>query len=169
VSPPAPGLPPEVESLLEDWEQFALKASDRQSQACDHFEQRDSFFGISSTVLAAVVGSTLFVTLQNTTTTAIRLLFGTIGVAGAVLSGIQTTAKYGNRAERHRQAARQYGAAVRTIAELRALPPAADQIQARLDGVRKTLDDAGAMAANVPSKIWNGPPTQQRRPTAPPT
>jgi hypothetical protein len=132
----------------------SLRASGRHSAACDYYERLDAFYGIGSTVLAAVVGSTVFVTLQNTASEAIRIIAGIVGVTAAVWSGIQTAAKYGQRAERHRQASRQYATAVREIAELRAIPPPAGQLQARLDRLRKTLDETGAMAPNVPPRIW---------------
>ncbi len=75
----------------------------------------------------------------------------------AIGSGIQTTAKYGQVAERYRQASRSYGAVARRIDELLADPPAPDQVLTVLDQLRKSLDDTGALAPNVPPKIWNAP------------
>jgi hypothetical protein len=158
IGPPAPsapdGLSQSVESLLEEWRKMALKATGRHSSACDYYERLDSFYGVGSTVLTAVVGSTVFVTLQSSAAEGIRIAAGVVGVIAAVASGIQTAAKYGQRAERHRQASRHYAVVVRQIAEIRALPPPSEHIQAELDALRKSLDDTGAMAPNVPPNIW---------------
>lgn len=152
--PSSPELDVDTQALLEEWRALSLKASGRHSAACDYYERLDAIYGVGSTVLAAIVGSTVFVTLQHATGEAVRIIAGLIGVTAAIASGIQTTAKYAQRAERHRQASRQYAATVRQIAELRALPPPADVIQHRLDTLRKILDDTGAMAPNVPPRIW---------------
>ena len=127
--PPAqPQLTAAVTKVLHDWQADSLKACDRHSAACDYFNQLDSIYGIGSTVLAA-----------------------------AVASGVQTAGKYGQRAERHRQASRHYSTVTRQIDEILADPPSADQVKAAPDGLRKSLDDTGAMAPNVPPRIWGAP------------
>jgi uncharacterized protein YrrD len=103
-----PGLQEPVEGLLEDWREMALKASGRHSAAYDRYENLDSFYGVGSTVLTALVGSTIFVTLQKTASEAIRIIAGLVAAVAAIASGVQTAAKYGQRAERYRQASRHY-------------------------------------------------------------
>lgn len=158
-APSAGTLEPSIEKLLTNWRGVAVEASRKHSNACDHYETLDGWLGIGSTALTAIVGSAVFVSIQHSPGDAAQAIVGFIGVVAAISSGIQTTAKYGQRAERHRQASRQYGATVRQIDELRALPPGATDLQARLDSLRKNFDDTGAMAPNVPPKIWNAPAT----------
>lgn len=105
--------------------------------------------------MAAVVGSTVFVSLQQTTALAVKIIAGVIGLTAAVASAIQTTAKFGARAEKHRQASRLYGALVREIEEVRALPPSHSDLETRIDDLRKSFDSAGTMAPDVPPKIWD--------------
>ena len=152
---PTPAETPSVNKLLHQWHALARKAEDRHSAACDLYERYDQVFGIGSTVLTAIVGSTLFVTLTNSTSEGLRIIVGLVAVIAAVASGIQTTAKYGALAERYRQASRHYGAVTRQIAELLADAPPQDQMTAELDTIRKALDDTGAMAPNVPPRIWD--------------
>ncbi|HWE82727.1 MAG TPA: SLATT domain-containing protein [Gaiellaceae bacterium] len=152
---------PSIEKLLANWRGVAVEASEKHSNACDHYENLDGWLGIGSTALTAIVGSAVFVSIQHSPGDAAQAIVGFIGVVAAIASGIQTTAKYGQRAERHRQASRQYGATVRQIDELRALPPGASDLQARLDSLRKGFDDTGAMAPNVPPNIWNAPATSK--------
>lgn len=136
------------------------------SAACDVYEHRDGLYGVGSTALTAIVGSTLFVTLQNTTSEAIRIIAGLVAIVAAIASGIQTFAKYGQLAERYRQASRGYSAVARRIDELLADPPPAAQIGVALDQLRKSLDDTGALAPNVPP--GSGTPTR-RGPASIPT
>jgi hypothetical protein len=159
-----PMLSDSVRDLLGQWQTMALKASRRHSSACDNYEHRNALFGTLSTVLTAIVGSTIFVTLQHTTSEGVRIIFGLLAALAAVISGVQTTAKYGQLAERFRQASRRYATVARRIEELLATPPSPDGLEAALDELRKELDDIGAMAPNVPPKIWNKPdPSEQHR------
>ena len=154
TTPIADELPKGIDDLIRTWNSVALKASDRHAAACDHYERLDSGLGIASTALAAIVGSTIFVSLQLTTSLVVKIAAGVVGIAAAVLFGIQTTAKFGARSERHRQASRRYGALVREVEELRALPPAHVDLISKVDALRKDFDDAGSMAPDVPPRIW---------------
>ncbi len=151
-----------VQVLLEEWRTMALRASDRHSAACDRYQQWDSMYGLGSTVLTAIVGSTIFVTLQKTTSETFRIIAGLVAATAAVASGIQTTAKYGQLGERYRQASRHYSTVARRIDELLVAPPDAAEVTGVLDQLRKSLDEVGAMAPNVPPRIWNAGPDGQQ-------
>ena len=156
-------LPTRAQTLLKEWRDMALKASGRHSTACDHYERRDQAYGLGSTALTAIVGSTIFVTLQNTASEAIRIVAGLVAATAAIASGIQTTAKYGQLSERYRQASRQYATVARRIDEILAAPPSQAELTALLDQLRKSLDEVGAMAPNVPPKIWQAGPDERHR------
>lgn len=156
-------LPPGVQTLLKEWREMALKASGRHSTACDRYERRDQVYGVGSTALTAIVGSTIFVTLQKTASEAVRILAGLFAATAAVASGIQTTAKYAQLSERYRQASRQYATVARRIDEILAAPPGQTELIAVLNQLRKSLDEVGAMAPNVPPKIWKTGPDEQHR------
>ena len=156
-------LSPRVLKLLREWRKMALKASDRHSAASDRYESRDQLYGLGSTALTAIVGSTIFVTLQKTASETVRIIAGLVAAVAAVASGIQTTAKYGQLSERYRQASRQYATVARHIDEILAAPPEQAELKTLLDQLRKSLDEVGAMAPNVPPKIWTSGPDQQHR------
>ena len=63
--PSSGALDAPVEKLLENWRAVALKASRKHSNASDYYETLDGWYGIGSTVLAAIVGSAVFITLQH--------------------------------------------------------------------------------------------------------
>jgi len=149
------GPPPAAGALLDQWSKTAVKAAGRHAAACDHFEHWDSVLGLTSAIFAAIVGSTIFISLQQATSLVVKLAAGAIGLIAAIAAAVQTTVKYGARAERHRQASRQYGALLRQVDELRALPPPPVDLQSRIDQLRKGFDDAGTAAPDVPPRIWN--------------
>jgi hypothetical protein len=152
---PGAGPPPGTATLLDLWSKTAAKAAGRHADACDYFEHWDSVLGLTSAVLAAIVGSTIFISLQQTTSLVVKLAAGAIGLIAAIAAAVQTTVKYGARAERHRQASRQYGALLRQLDELRALPPPPGELESKIDQLRKGFDDAGTAAPDVPPRIWN--------------
>jgi hypothetical protein len=51
----------------------------------------------------------------------------------------------------------------RRIDEILADPPSKTALTAVLDHLRKSLDDVGAMAPNVPPKIWKAGPDEDHR------
>jgi len=155
------GLPPSTKEVIEEWARVAGKATDRHAAACDYFERLNSQLGVTTTALAAIVGSTVFVGLQQTTSPWIKAAEGTLGLAAAVLAGIQTTMKFGARSEQYRQASRHYGALARQIDEFLALPPSPADLPEKFDTLRKSFDDAGAAAPDVPPRIWNQKPRRQ--------
>lgn len=139
--------------LVQTWREGALKASSRHSNACDRFTALDSGLAVGSAILAAIAGASIVASLGSTTPS-IKIGAGVASLIAAVLSGIQATMKWGARSERHRVAARAYGAIARQAEELADLPPSDAEITTRIDALRKALDDAGANAPNVPGDIW---------------
>jgi hypothetical protein len=152
-----------VQALLQEWRTMALNASGRHSAACDRYQHLDSIYGVGSTVLTAIVGSTIFVTLQKTASETIRIIAGMVAAVAAVASGIQTAAKYAQLAERYRQASRHYATVARRIDELLADPPDNAHVTGVLDQLRKSLDEVGALAPNVPPRIWSTRPDEEHR------
>ena len=155
VAPPSQGpLPADMTRLLSQWRALADKASVRHSRACDRYHRMDSFYGVGSTVLTAIIGSTIFITLQKSTSEGVRIAAGIVGAVAAIASAIQTAGKYAKSAEEYRQASRTYSAISRQIAEIMARPPAEAQWTVTMDQLRKSLNDAGTTSPNVPFGIW---------------
>jgi hypothetical protein len=148
-------LDPKSAALLGEWHGTATLASERHSTACDYYAALDRFYGTSSTVLTAIVGSAVFISLTKSTSTGLRVAAGVVGVIAAILSAVQTGAKYAAQSERHRTASRAYGALGRQMEEIQAIGLAAGgDVQTELDTINKTMNDIGQTAPNVPPRIW---------------
>jgi hypothetical protein len=141
--------------LLAEWLADAKQAEEAHSEAADHFGTFDSWVGGAAAVLAALIGTSVFATLEQPLSTPVRVLAALVTFAAAALSGLQTFIKPGARAEAHRQASRAYGALERQIEQAQAdRPTSGAEAERELDTIRSGLDNAGKEAPNVPPRIW---------------
>ena len=66
-------------------------------------------FGIPTVVMSALLGTTVFASLQNSDISWIKFLMVVLSVSMVALTSLQTFFKYSERAERHKTAAVQIG------------------------------------------------------------
>jgi hypothetical protein len=107
-------------------------------------------------VLSAIVGTSVFATLENDVSTAARIAVGLTSVAAAVVAGVQAFATFSKRAYEYERAARTFAALRREIEEARwLLHGDPETLTARVPMLRTKLDDAARDAPNAPPRIWN--------------
>jgi hypothetical protein len=138
---PEKQLPPvkwddRLEGVLDQWHRRVWASQLAHYRRATRLRRANIFLGLPVTTLTAVVGTSLFATLnEQRLPTALRITVGSISVAASVLSAIQTFFGFAQRADKHVLAADWYAALRRKIEEIRAMPK-----QARGDA-RKVLDD----------------------------
>ena len=138
---PEKQLPPvrwddRLEKVLDEWHRRVWASQLAHYRRATKLRRANIFLGLPVTTLTAVVGTSLFATLnEQQLPTALRITVGSISVAASVLSAIQTFFGFAQRADKHVLAADWYAALRRRIEEIRAMPK-----QARGDA-RKVLDD----------------------------
>jgi hypothetical protein len=91
--------------------------------AAVHFERLHRCLGIPAAVFSAIVGTTIFATLQGSTSLSLKVATGVLSIASAVLIGLQSFLRYGERAEKHRAASGQYGLLKFELERIGAFPP----------------------------------------------
>jgi hypothetical protein len=97
--------------LLDIWRRRARVAQIGHYRSAVKLENRHRRLGVIAVALNAVVGTTVFASLsEDVDTTWIKLAVGFVSVVTAVLAGVQTFERAGERAEVHRQAATQFSA-----------------------------------------------------------
>ena len=119
--PPNATVSDEVQ-LLEHWRKQARTANVAHLRATDSMSRRGFGLGATTTIgLGAVVGTSVFASAQGNAkfNTPFGYALGSLSVLAAVLAALQTYFRYSERAEKHRQASRQYGDAVRHIEEVK--------------------------------------------------
>jgi hypothetical protein len=120
---------------------------------------RNRWLGIPVVIITAVVGTTIFGTLNENPDPALRIAAGLISLLGTVLSSLQTTLGYAQAAERHKAAGARYRAIARRVKtfalKYRAAPT--DQRHsaiAELESLNKELEDLAAESPNVPDSSY---------------
>jgi len=143
-----------IDELLEYWRVRIMTVMDAHLLATDSLSWRNFWLGGTATILAAIVSSSIFATLQDSVATGIRVVVGCVSLLSACLIGLKTYLKYGERVEAHRRASHKYGALVHWITELQATPPPEPELRESLDKIRLTLDQINMEAPNLSNRIW---------------
>jgi len=139
--------PDDVNELLRGWLLHAHKGRDRHDLTSRRCDRQRYLLGIPATIIAAIVGTTTFATLQESPDRAIQLLVGGLAVLGAILVGLQSFLDLGARAERHRIAGVRYKVVIRqleqlgigTISGLGLDAPAVTELRRQLDALEEEM------------------------------
>lgn len=144
-----------VFELLSNWQAAVRVNHKAHIQASARLERRNRQFGMPVVVLSTVTGTTLFATLEATPETWVKILVGIFSVAAAVLSSLQTFFGYNELAERHRSAARKYGALRRELEEVIAEPSAIDRLPDDfVESVRTRWDTIDADSPTLSQRLY---------------
>jgi len=131
---------------------LALFAYNRAANRCLVWDVR---IGGCVAILTALVGTSIFATLDEEPGLVAKIAVGLVSVTAAVASGIQAFAGMPQRIEDYLKAARRYGAIRRDIEQLRAAGPSGGPIaHAELTRIRRSLDDAAESSPNAPRRVW---------------
>jgi hypothetical protein len=144
-----------TDELFQKWQRRARESQYAHYEAAKVLTRANYGLGIPVTIFSTLVGTTVYATLQKQVDVRIQILIGSISVLTAILAGVQTFLRYGERAEKHRAIAASYGEARRTIESTAALP-----IQFRpplnefINQIERRLDDLSRSAPNVSDRIF---------------
>jgi hypothetical protein len=138
--------------LLRRWLKRVRESSLAHYAAEEYYSRLHYYVGLPASVLAAIVGTTVFASLDAAVDVKLKFLVGLISVLTAISTGLQTFLRYPERAERHRKAAGEY-AAIRREIERNLVFPDHAKFEV-VDQIRKRIDGIGADAPNVPARLW---------------
>jgi hypothetical protein len=142
------------ERLLSEWQSRATLALVAYNRAASRCRAWDTRLGGFIAVLSAIVGTSVFATLQNDVGTAARIAVGLVSVTAAVVAGVLAFATFSKRAYEYERAARTFGSLRREIEETRwLLANDADAVTRQISTLRARLDDAARDAPNAPPRI----------------
>ncbi|UJR85643.1 Hypothetical protein I5071_77230 [Sandaracinus amylolyticus] len=154
-----------IVDLLIDWKHRVEDRKRAHLLAATRLSARHYQLGVPAVVLSAIVGSTVFASLDTSIELGAKVAVGITSVLAAVLAALQTVLRYAERAEKHRIAAAQYNTIHRHIElslatrELDALVEEAADIRARIDELETGAPDLTARAwreARQPARSFIG-------------
>jgi hypothetical protein len=128
--------------------------------ASDRFTIRNRWLGIPVVIITAVVGTTIFGTLNENPDPKLRIVAGLLSLCGAVLAALQTTFGYAQTAERHKAAAARYRAIRRQLKTFRlkysdAPPDERSEAIEELESLNKELEAIAAESPNIPDACYD--------------
>jgi hypothetical protein len=144
---------PSLRSLLEEWHRRASINKNAHYDAGRYFAKLNHSLGIPVIVLSAIVGTSVFATLEQQVDLRIRIVFGLTNVAIAVLGSLQTFFGYAERVEKHRLAGAKYGSIARELEQVIASGDATTKREL-LDRLREHMDSLSQESPQIPPKIW---------------
>jgi len=144
----------DMEELLISWRWEARAANVAHLRATDSLSWRNFVLGGTSAALGAIVGLSIFATLQEGAHHLwVRIVAGGVAFLAAGLAALWKYLGYSERVEKHRVASRAYGNVVRQI-DLALGWPTITEIAVK--EIRDEIDKTDTDAPNVSPFIWMG-------------
>lgn len=143
---------PGPEDLLARWLRRTRDSAFAHYAAEEQHSRLNYALGAPAAFLAAVVGTSVFASLDKVVDNRVKLIVGGLSIGSAVLAGLQTFLRYGDRAERHRKAAVLYSNLRRDL-EVALLFPA-DATHASLETIKHKYNEITESAPNVHGSLW---------------
>lgn len=120
-------------------------------RACTRSEYSGRVIGSTVVLLSAVVGTSVFATIESSPSLGFRIGAGLLSIAAAVIAALQTFLKFDARAAGHRETSAKYGALRRELDQLRATDSPIGKAQ--LAAIRSRWDEIDATAPPVPNRV----------------
>jgi hypothetical protein len=143
-----------VRELLHGWLLHAHKGRARHDLAARRCDTQRFWIGGSAAVISAVVGTSVFTTLQGSgIDLPFKIAVAAIAIVAAILTNLTAFLNLAERAEKHRSAGVRYKIIIRDLEHIRAHDLAnADSL---VLGLKKQLDDLEEIAPVVPERYYD--------------
>ncbi len=139
------------EELINQW-QRGLNISHRAHyEAAKYYERLHFLLGIPTVVMSAVLGTTVFTSLQHSDIEWIKSLMAVLSVSMVALTSLQTFFKYSERAERHKTAAVQIGEVRRELEQKLQFEKIDEDF---VKAIRGKWDSADRQSPTIPTHIY---------------
>lgn len=105
----------ENSELLTQWKNGLRIRHIAHSKALSYYSSMDRIIGLLSTLLTAVVATTIFASMNESQEKTLILIAGLISILATLASAANAFLKYGELAERHKQAVASFGSLRREL------------------------------------------------------
>lgn len=127
--------------------------------AADNCSKLNKLFGVPVIIITAVVGTTIFGTIEQNPGFAWRIIAGLISLTGTVLASLQTNLGFAQTAEKHKAAGEKYRSMQRhfEIFELKFRPAGEqkrDTAMAQFEELVAELDSLPQTLPSVPDRFY---------------
>ena len=148
-------MTPEQVALLDEWDSDLRVICHGHYDAAVHVGRRHYTLGVPVVILTTAVGTSVFAALEKNPNSWLQILVGLASLLAAVLAALQTFLKYSERAEKHRQAGAFFGALLKELEQVRAVPPEDDpRFRKWADSFRARWDEVSKESPTIPGHIY---------------
>jgi hypothetical protein len=147
----------EADVLLHKWERRVMLAVFSHARSANRCAAWDVRLGSTSVILTAIVGTSVFATLQANPSTATRIGIGVLTVAAAASSAVHVFAGLTDRKLAYEQASRRHAAIRRRIEIARARLATSGEspsIWEEVEAIKREMDSAAASSPNAAGRVW---------------
>ena len=144
---------PDTGALLRTWLGRARESQFAHYAAATRLAALHYIVGVPTSIAAAVVGTSVFASLDTAVSATAKTIVGGISVPAAILAGLQTFWRFSERAERHCVTAGEYARIRRDIEQHLIFLDRANYCA--VASIRKALDDIAAKAPTVGKLDWS--------------
>lgn len=141
------------------------------------FENQHRLLGYPTVILSALTGTTYVSTLNDSSLWWARGVAVALSLAVTVLVSLQTFLRYAERAEKHKEAATEFGKLRRELESIIAHVPSGDTISAdKMESIRVKWGELSTHAPSIPNnvytrmflKVWHKPDGTEKGMVPPP-
>jgi hypothetical protein len=138
-------------TTFEEWDRRVTRAVEAHYESAKKLQRHHHTLGIIALVIVALLGATKEVKTEGV----YSAIFYLVSVTAAILVGLQTFLKYGERAEKHKEVASNYGALRRQI-EYVSKKTFTDNnhLEECIRNITKEWDALSKSAPAADSKVW---------------
>lgn len=133
------------------WYQRVVYSAHCHYRAALRYSQLNYWFGLPSIILATVVGTSVFATLEQQPELIWRISIGLMSIGTAVLSALQLFLNYNDKSEKHKIAGAKYNAIGRELELLLSQ----NENWVKLEGIRQKIDRLAQESPHIPASIHN--------------
>ncbi len=144
----------DAEKLLKIWDTDLRIICHAHYDAAVALGRRNLQLGIPVIVLSAIVGTSIFASLQNNADLWAKIVAGLTSLLVTILAVLQTFLRFSERAEHHREAGARYGALLKELEQHAAFPPSNSEFASWCTDFRNRWDELSLKAPSVPKTSW---------------
>lgn len=142
----------DVQLLAGQWLNGLRIAHKGHHRACGRFEYRARYIGIAVVVLSTAVGTAIFSSMSDSPARWARITAGTLSLAAAVATALNTVLGYAQLGARHREAASAYGVLRRRL-EQGVASTSREELTALLTDIRAEWDRIDSAVPSLPRRL----------------
>jgi len=145
----------EQEILLNDWFRRVRENQFIHYECGNYFSKLNYMLGIPTFILSTVVGTAVFVSLDNQAIGSYKIAIGIISMLASVLAALHTFLGFSQRAEKHRLTATGYSSVRRELELIKTFPIKDNaELSKKFENIKIRIDHLAESSEEVPKSVW---------------